>query len=228
MKPILFNAENVIAILEDRKGETRRIMKPQPTERMPESHNICRQPGAWDGKQFRDLWYMDTIEQNPFQQKRWFESFAPYDKGEILYVRETWQRCHEMDGNDQIVEGIEKYVYAATPEDVPHFTHWVRADGTYADFMPWRPSIHMPKEAARIFLRVNDVHIERLQDITEEQAIKEGMHDPFDEKRDFYENAVSAFSDLWDRTIKKQDLNSCGWDANPWVWVAEFERVNTI
>lgn len=199
MKPILFNTENVIAILEDRKGATRRIMKPQPTN--PRWNNI-----GWLG------W--DDGHGNQVKQI--------YPLGEILYVRETWQQCYELDGNDQIIEGTEKYVYAATPEDVPHFTHWVRADGTHADFMPWRPSIHMPKEAARIFLRVNDVRVERLQDITEEQCYREGVEREAGEVGADFVKGI--FHGIWDRTIKKQDLDRCGWEANPWVWVTEFGR----
>lgn len=102
----------------------------------------------------------------------------------------------------------------------------------------WHPSIHMPKEAARIWLKVTDVRVERLQDITEEQACMEGT-DPWDEV--CYENngwhptfsdpdsggdpnMVDGFHKLWNSTIKKSDLDRYGWDANPWVWVIEFER----
>lgn len=87
----------------------------------------------------------------------------------------------------------------------------------------WHPSIHMPKEAARIFLRVTNVRVERLQEITSGQICKEGVEveDPYvlngEEKR-------YAFSNLWDSTIKESDLDRYGWNANPWVWVIEFER----
>ena len=87
----------------------------------------------------------------------------------------------------------------------------------------WHPSIHMPKEAARIWLKVTDVRVERLQDITSEQICKEGVEveEPHvlngEEKR-------YAFSSLWNSTIKKSDLDRYGWDASPWVWVIEFER----
>ena len=79
--------------------------------------------------------------------------------------------------------------------------------------IPWRPSIHMPKEAARLFLRVTDMRVERLQDIDDYGVLAEGLGvgDPFDE--------------LWDSTIKPADLPLYGWDANPWVWVIELERV---
>ncbi|MEA5003838.1 MAG: hypothetical protein VB081_10100 [Christensenella sp.] len=236
MKPILFNTEMVRAILEGRKTVTRRIVKHQPDRQMPEDHNICRQPGAWDGKQFRDLWYMDTIEQNPFRQKRWFESFAPYDKGEILYVRETWAQTTDLFGE------FPQYVYSADYMDAD-LQMDTGSDEIQSDFpacIKWHPSIHMPKEAARIFLRVADVNVERLQDITEQDIHKEGViteickeclqYTDCQPQREVdvfcggYEQLAETFADLWDRTIKKQDLDRCGWDANPWIWVTEFGR----
>ncbi len=95
----------------------------------------------------------------------------------------------------------------------------------------WQPSIHMPKEAARIFLRVTGVRVERLQDITLDDAIAEGCQGKFIGSGE----CVGAgweilpedeFADLWDSTIKKSDLDKYGWDANPWVWVIEFERIS--
>ncbi len=84
--------------------------------------------------------------------------------------------------------------------------------------MPWRPSIHMPREAARIFLRVTDVRVERLQNITDEQAEKEDFKD--------YTSTALGFAELWDSTIKPKDRALYGWAANQWVWVIEFERIS--
>lgn len=81
----------------------------------------------------------------------------------------------------------------------------------------WHPSIHMPKEAARIWLKVTSVRAERLQDITEDGAEAEGAIDRIYTAREH-------FIEIWDRTIKKSDLDIYGWYANPWVWVIEFER----
>lgn len=80
----------------------------------------------------------------------------------------------------------------------------------------WHPSIHMPREAARIFLRVTDVRVERLQEIDDNGIASEGLAigDPFDE--------------LWDRTIKKADRALYGWEADPWVWVIKFERCERL
>jgi hypothetical protein len=80
----------------------------------------------------------------------------------------------------------------------------------------WHPSIHMPKEAARIFLRVTNVRVERLQDMTDDDAEAEGCFD--------YTSTALGFPDVWDSTIKKSNLDFYGWDANPLVWVIEFER----
>ncbi len=94
----------------------------------------------------------------------------------------------------------------------------------------------MPKKAARIFLKVTDVRIERLQDITEEQARKEGCityNDKVENKKfknvlEFDLTTKEAFVDLWGSTIKKQDLDIYGWKANPWVWVIEFELIKRV
>lgn len=83
----------------------------------------------------------------------------------------------------------------------------------------------MPKDAARIWLRVTDVRVERLQDITIDEIRKEGLEPRFDVKDKFSDGiARGRFLELWDSTIKKPDLDRYGWDANPWVWIIEFER----
>lgn len=121
----------------------------------------------------------------------------PYSSGDILYVRETFGWLSEEN----------KYVYKASDFEC------VAIDG-----FKWSPSLHMPKEAARIFLRVTDVRVERLQEITEEQAVKEGCVG----LGVFDSTAWNAFIDLWNSTLKKD--SDCTWMHNPWVWVIEFER----
>lgn len=85
----------------------------------------------------------------------------------------------------------------------------------------------MPKEAARIFLKVTDVQFERLRDITEEDAVKEGLYKGWRylPTSSLAVTAKQAFMWVWDMTIKLKDRNKYGWIANPWVWVIEFERV---
>lgn len=128
----------------------------------------------------------------------------PYQPGDILYVRETWKQA---------------------PNGYYYYEDWQKDD--IADVTKWKPSIHMPKEAARIWLKVTDVRVERLQEITRLSVQKEGIEvDPKEcaGKFDFITELFLLFQKLWDSTIKKSDLDSYGWDANPYVWVIEFER----
>lgn len=146
--------------------------------------------------------------------------------GDILYVRETWQHLWELDGNEQIIEGTEKYYYAAT--DTIPFDTYVDSMGVAHYKIPWRPSIHMPKKAARIWLKVTDVRVERIQDIDDEEAKKEGANWKdgrnigWEEK--MRRTPTERFAEIWNSTLRKSDLDCYGWDANPWVWAIEFEQ----
>lgn len=116
-----------------------------------------------------------------------------------------------------------------------HSIYYYRADG---DLRPegwrgkWHPSLHMPKEAARIWLKVTDVRVERLQECGKGWCLdieKEGIVTPQDPilytSDDAFHNALRMeFQAIWNSTIKKSDLERYGWDASPWVWVIEFER----
>lgn len=128
----------------------------------------------------------------------------PYQPGDILYVRETFIQA-------------AAHIFWYKADDKP----WMSKD------LLWKPSIHMPKEAARIWLKVKDVRVEQLQDITGLSIQKEGIElDPNEcaGKFDFISELFFLFQRLWDSTIKKSDLDCYGWNANPWVWVIEFER----
>ena len=136
-----------------------------------------------------------------------------YQTGDILYVRETWL---PLDGG-HIIDG-RKYAYRA---DSTADSEQLRTRYGYK----WRPSIHMPKEAARIFLRVQDVHVERVQEITGAECVREGI--PKESLKEVGEAfTVGQFADLWDSTVKPSDRALYGWDANPWVWVIDFERMS--
>ena len=176
-KPILFNTEMVRAILDGRKSCTRRIIK-QDVDAMLNSPFHKEHPEVTDAQIINKLCH------------------APYQIGDILYVRETWS------------EWEDGYVYKAWNEPFPQ-------PGEFPA-MKWHPSIHMPREAARIWLKVTDVRVERLQDMTDDDAEAEGCFD--------YTSTALGFPDVWDSTIKGSDLDRYGWDANPWVWVIEFER----
>lgn len=215
IKPILFNTEMVRAILDGRKTCTRRLVKFLPGEN-----------SQWTGY-IKDGLMLYNGRNEPCIRK------VPYQPGDIMYVRETWQYLYELDGNEQIIEGTGKYYYAAT--DTIPFDTYVDASGVTHERVPWHPSIHMPKEAARIWLKVTNVRVERLQDITPKGAESEGVGNLFYDDIGYGEKnygtevdpeygiAKEQFAWLWESTIKKSDLDRYGWNANPWVWVIEFE-----
>lgn len=213
IKPILFNTEMVRAILDGRKTCTRRLVKPQ-WEECP----VCRY--------VHDEYIYDKMAENVYCARCGYplepERRSPYQLGDILYVRETWQYLYELDGNEQFIEVTGKYYYAAT--DTIPFNTYVDENGVEHDHAPWKPSIHMPKEAARIWLKVTNVRVKRLQEMTQEDAEKEGANEKVDPKTKFRESTLLNFSRIWNSTIKKADLDRYGWNANPWVWVIEFER----
>ena len=138
------------------------------------------------------------VDKEHMEQLSTAERTCPICTGDILYVRETWKKA---------------------PNGYYYYEDWQRND--IADITKWKPSIHMPKEAARIWLKVTDVRVERLQDMDKMDAVKEGI----DTRLCINLNhALAKFKKLWNSTIKKSDLDRYGWDANPYVWVIEFER----
>lgn len=206
IKPILFNTEMVRAILGGRKTCTRRVIKPQ-WEECP----TC--------KYVHNEYIYDKLAENVYCARCGYplepERRSPYQPQDILYVRETWERfeCWNCEGDERgncpkepkksvLDKTCGCYMYRATDE--------ISGDAK------WHPSIHMPKEAARIWLKVTDVRVERLQDMTDDDAEAEGCFD--------YTSTALGFPDVWDSTIKKSDLDSYGWDANPLVFVIGFER----
>lgn len=140
------------------------------------------------------------VDKEHTEQLSTAERTCPICTGDILYVRETWKKA---------------------PNGYYYYEDWQRND--IADITKWKPSIHMPKEAARIWLKVTDVRVERLQEITSEQICREGVEVEYPHVLNGEEKRY-AFSRLWDSTIKKSDLDRYGWNASPWVWVIEFER----
>lgn len=182
IKPILFNTEMVRAILDGRKSCTRRLVK-----------FLSGENPRWTGY-IKDGLMLYNGKNEPCIRK------APYQPGDILYVRETWKKA---------------------PNGYYYYEDWQRND--IADVTKWKPSIHMPKEAARIWLKVTDVRVERLQEITADGIRNEGLSSAAVHCGDM-EIALKEWENLWNSTIKKSDLDCYGWDANPWVWVIEFER----
>ncbi len=212
MKPILFNTEMVQAILDGRKTVTRRKIDVDIT-------NFCDVDSDGTLLDYQNNYgeFVDPIK------------LCRYKVGDVLYVRETWAEWGELaspyqNRGNAFAAGVDYYFY-------------YKADGKkLPDGLKWRPSIHMPKEAARIFLKVTDVKVERLQDISEEQAIKEGCI-PIEctNCRGFgcsdcigsgwEEPPLLEFHYLWNSTIKKKNLRYYSWEANPWVFIIEFEVI---
>lgn len=210
-KPILFNTEMVIALQENRKTRTRRVLKPQPQLVAPGA------PGAEPYWRCTD----DAVRGQlygggPFYPEECAKT-APYRLGDILYVRETWQFIPCLDCDPKGCG--ERPVVYEDADSVTEGCYIYRANYPEPERMYWHPSIHMPKQAARLFFRVSGVRVEQLQEITEEEMIREGV---FIRPNERYE---AAFRRLWDATIRPAELGIYGWEANPWVYVYELERM---
>ena len=214
-RPILFSAPMIRAILDGRKTQTRRILK------MPKGGYIE------DGIPLRHVGgdYFNAIP-------------CPYgERGDRLWVRETWQAYDG--GSFKTAFGVAR-TFSREPKlgDTIEF----KADKDLSKcFINWRPSIHMPRWASRITLEVTEVRVERVQEITEEDAKAEGVravtkdskvvkYCVYDQSSDtsstawqeMPNSARGAFKTLWDKLNAPRGF---GWDANPWVWVVSFKRV---
>ncbi len=216
----MFNTDMVQAILDGRKTVTRRVIRYKYSntemkmrtdkygarlieiQKDIEGETHGRNP---DGSTWHKL--LPYIEKNP-----------PYRKKDILYVRETWSTHYTGDSNGELV-----FCYKADGINL-------KSECLPGERNRWYPSIHMPKEAARIWLKVIDMRIERLQDITEKQAEAEGAIDnrgfihSYANEYDVIHSGREHFEKIWDSTIRKSDRTLYGWGANPWVWVVNFER----
>lgn len=229
-RPILFSGPMVRAILDGRKSVTRRVVKPQPVD----DHDA--EPGSI-------VWHYGELrrcrEPYGFQERLTGRLVAearvpcPYGQpGDLLYVREKtqlqfideayWTRYaadHEGDPIDDMDDVTLSWVENAK---------WTTAEPGVS-VTPWRPSILVPKSLARIWLRVTDVSVERVQDITETDARAEGVEPVACEPASIVfgtwkarHRYRDAFADLWDSLNAKRGYP---WESNPWVWRVAFERV---
>jgi hypothetical protein len=204
-KPILFSTEMVQAILEGRKKLTRRTQGLEIINKNP------------------DDWFLDGLKIlgrfifHNLKSKEEIQIKPKFEIGDILWVRETWQTT--WNENKKSWDTIYK----------ADGGYWIDDDG----IMKWKPSIFMPKKKCRIFLEITDVRVERLQDISEEDAIAEGIKKTWindDIKQCRFKNYINdgkgskspidSFNSLW-VSINGKD----SWKANPWVWVYEFKVV---
>lgn len=221
-KPILFSIEMVRQILAGRKTQTRRVVKEIAIPDEWEAVNRCRIVNDSDVPCY--------VVRRKVNEKRGIY-YPRYDVGDILWVRETWAGLSYCSTDGDLGFGVhykaggkEKFFEFNDVERFHHFGQMIiKNDG-------WISSIFMPKEAARLFLKVTNVRVERLWDITKDDCWDEGcVTDPFNyQEPEYYERFPtelferSCFMGLWDSLYQKQGY---GWQTNPWVWVYEFEKV---
>ena len=221
MKPILFNTAMVQAILEGRKTTTRRIVKNNTGWHPPINYKYVHFRNELNGD--KDHLWCGFAHKGCFDNPCYCK--APYMLGDILYVRETWKAKLYTDSSADAeityrADDAKNYFWHIKDELFDKLLKFSAKEG-------WQPSLFMPREVARIFLKVTDVRVERLQDMREKELRAEGITP--DKEYEKFKHAAEAnlevkFATLWDSTINKKDLNKYGWEANPWVWVIEFER----
>lgn len=225
-KPILFNTSMVRAILNGSKTRTRRLIK-----RKYENSVLEMKTDKYGTrlieimKDEEGVTYGRREDSSTWRKIRpYIEPKPTYKRGDILYVRETWRPVKYKKPSCAVPIDFKEDDYAYFADGI------VRADGKKDK---WRPSIHMPKEAARIWLRVTDVRCERLKEITDSDAVHEGF-EPDPDIRGVFMCSVDCirgtprgkFALLWNDTIPKDSLEEYGWMGNPWVWVYTFERID--
>lgn len=214
-KPILFNTDMVHAVLDGTKTATRRVIKPQPKAALAYAC-MGHKYGTWgyaDRNAYKiwgDRYRLPEDIPDGGLKRRWT---PPCNTGDTLWVRETWSYD---------VGGI--YIYEASYTETFTGSKKINAVG---DKIKWRPSIHMPKDAARIWLKVTGVTVERLHDMTLDDFLSEGVvlrPEAFNDPDNAYLQAREIFKGIWDSTVRKKELARYGWEANPWVWAVKFER----
>lgn len=207
MKPIIFNAESVRAILGGRKTQTRRVINRQP-----------QKTGLGDWSYFKpNQIYAEYTFMSQAGMTRRLPKFCPYGyKGESLWVRETWncsfadQEVREQDADPKTGECLVAF-YKADDED--------DREGYFGDwyYPEWRSPIFMPRWASRITLQITDVRVQQVQDITTADLRAEGMRNTVDYGPILYDQ----FARVWDSINAKRGY---GWAKDPWVWVIEFTK----
>ncbi len=196
-------------LLGGRKTVTRRIAK-----------------GVYPFSEYGDFTTMIRGEMTgPISMENIIKIKCKYQPGDILYVRETWgwepcwDCCMDTEEHNCCDESAHKFFNHDKGEWGCYAYKASLGDNAYLSVDTWHPSIHMPKEAARIWLKVTDVRVERLQEMKTEDFLSEGILGA-----EYEIETKNRFMKAWNSTIKKPALDRYGWDANPWVWVIEFER----
>lgn len=206
MKQIVFHIEEIRALIEDRKTVFRRVVKPQPEFRNGETGTpTLMDDGTWS---FKLNQYSDIYD---------YPVKPLYQAGDILYVREAWAMYSNILGGE------------AGPVYMADYTDLELKELKKKHFR-WHSSSQMPKEVARIFLRVTDVRLERLRDMHLIDCMREGVRLSPIEEGDLVIQGIRArerFAGVWDSVVKSAGPGrpTYGWDANPWMWVIQFERI---
>ena len=256
-KPIIFDTESVRAVLDDRKTAARHVIKPQPSEdstfislQDDMAITVIDKNGNERPKEVEGLYAV-------FNDEGEFPAYkSQYKVGDILYVREAWQEVYEteydmnaegccvnirtlivnFDSIPKICSGLStEYSCSKMPPRNKYYVYKA-SNVEYSDAkneLRWRSPVIMPKEAARLFLRVTDVRVERLQGIKAYQIEQEGLNrcnisnECVGTCRNCMqeESIYNRFIRFWNSKNPKKDLDKYGWNANPYVWVYEFERV---
>ena len=236
--PILFSTPMVQAERANRKTKTRRTKGLEKINQNPDDWQF-----EWADFSLKLPWRFtqkstvnnDSLKENSFNQEA---IKCPYGQiGDILWVKEKFREYLYVDENDCICFDKKIIEYAAdNPPLIPQMDRdgsaMYNKDGS-EKFIPWKPSLFMPKSACRTFLQIKSIKVERLQDISEEDAkeegvlfgrtcsgVKETLFKDYSDNSFTLKSAKKSFQSLW-KSINGQE----SWNANPWVWVIEFQRI---
>lgn len=219
-RPLLFSGAMVRALLEGTKTQTRRLVKPQP--RADVDDHLYHGRGMW--RFYRKAFGGARSVDHPTAEDGGYR--CPYGQpGERLWVRETWAKVPATAYQGSIDTATDGTRTVVPHRELNHGLYWsiYRADWTRVAPERWRPSIHMPRAACRIVLEITDVRVQRLQEITEDDARAEGIDLSginLDVPATFDRPMAYEYRRLWD------SINGAGaWSANPWVWCVSFKRV---
>lgn len=228
-RPIIFNTAMVKAIIDGRKTQTRRLVKPQPKFFKGEAGGHW-----WRCTHVQSMVRVEEELQNPGEYYKGFiDEVNPFGKkGDRLWVRETF--CIGTIEEEDHYQGSPKPLYVhqdGDPKQYPIYKEYCLRDNISIDDVLWKPSIHMPRSASRILLEITKIRIERLNQISSQDAVQEGLLKlPASgryvvNRSDQYFGAASnnpceVFKWLWESIY-----GSSSWELNPWVWVIEFNVI---
>lgn len=216
VKPMIFNSQMVQALLEGRKTQTRRIVQDQPVP----YKGLGSRPGDFSFPTENSCHSVISNKKNGADG--WADEYSPWKKGDLIYVRETFQ--------GPLVSGVDESELIRSTKEYKdtRYCHY-KASGDDAEFYDidlgetvcrWKPSIHMPRWASRLTLKVTSVRVERVQDISKEDAESEGFKLPPADGQGWAVGAVSNFRFTWEK------IYGDSWKNNDWVWVIEFEVIH--